>query len=295
MRAVSALGIEVHAAQSGLTYEGVDLGSGSLRTLEEPKPLMLVGSPVSSYEAGEAWHYLDTRVGLPVSMVERESFGRAGLDRYTHLLLVNGATSGWGEAERERVRDFVRGGGVVVATKGSAVWAARELMSNAEEEEPEDDEESEEEEAPAVYLDYEDQRALQNIAGTIFEARLDRTHPLCFGYVREELALFRNSTSLLPEAVDPYATPLRYTEEPLLSGFASEENVERIAGSPAVRAQRLGRGVVVALVDNPNFRGVWYGTNRLYANAIYFGSAIKGTGRIRVGEEAAGDAHGHQH
>jgi len=295
---VAAMGLEVHGARSGLTYEGVDLGSGSLRTLEEPHALMLVGSPISAYEAGEVWHYLDTRVGLPVSMVERDSFGRVDLERYTHLLLVAGASSGWGESDVARVRDWVRGGGVVVATKSSAMWAANELLSNAEEEEEQDEEDEEgeeqaEEEPPSVYLDYEDLRAVQSIAGTIFEARMDRTHPMCFGYVRDELTLFRNHTSILPEAEDPFATPLRYSEEPLVSGFASEENIELIAGSPAVRAARLGRGSVVCILDNPNFRGVWYGTNRLYSNAIYFGPAIKTTGKIEVGEGRAADGHEH--
>jgi len=27
-------------------------------------------------------------------------------------------------------------------------------------------------------------------------------------------------------------------------------------------------------VDNPNFRGAWYGTNKLFFNALFFGSVI---------------------
>ena len=207
--------------------------------------------------------------------------------RYTHLLLVNGATGDWGERERDALRDWVGGGGVVVATKSAAVWAAEHLLENEEPEEPKEDEdeseESEEEGPPAAYLDYEDLSALQRVSGTIFQSRLDLTHPLCFGYVRECLPVFRNSTDLLPEGEDPFGTPVRYTDKPLLSGFASEENVELIAGSPAVRAARVGAGSVICMVDNPNFRGVWYGTNRLYTNAIYFGPALKPTGPIEVG------------
>ncbi|NQU49081.1 MAG: hypothetical protein HQ519_10575, partial [Planctomycetes bacterium] len=67
---------------------------------------------------------------------------------------------------------------------------------------------------------------------------------------------------------------------PLLSGYASAKRVEEISATPAVRAERLGKGSVICMVDNPNFRGVWYGTNKLYANAIYFGSAIKRTAPI---------------
>ena len=301
----AADGLEVFAATSGLTPDGVDLGSASLRELRAPKALMLVGSGVSSYEAGEAWHYLDTRIGLGVSMVEKRSFARLDLSRYTHLLLVNGATGGFGKSETEKLRDWVRAGGILVATKGSAVWTAGALLENADDEDAkkksgpkdapdnkgedksdntaeaaDDASETSEAEAPSLYEDYEDLRALQRVAGTIFEANLDRTHPLCFGFTRERLPLFRNFTDVLPEGEDPFGAPLRYTDTPLISGFSSEENTKKIAGTPAARAARLGRGAILCLADNPNFRGVWYGTNKLFANAIYFGPALKFTGPI---------------
>ena len=49
------------------------------------------------------------------------------------------------------------------------------------------------------------------------------------------------------------------------------------AGSAAAVATRVGRGVVIRLADNPNFRGVWYGTNKLFLNALFFGPVIDGT------------------
>jgi hypothetical protein len=29
------------------------------------------------------------------------------------------------------------------------------------------------------------------------------------------------------------------------------------------------------LVDNPNFRAVWFGTNKLFLNSVFFGQIIK--------------------
>jgi len=297
LRRASELGLEVFAIQSGLTFEGHDLGSNDVRALTAPKPLLLVGDGVSAYEAGEVWHHLDQRVGLGVSMVERDDFDRIDLDDYTHLVLVSGATGGWDDEGTARVRDWVADGGVVVAVKRAAVWAARELMSNADEEadgdanaegdaEDDADEETDAEDEPASdearpsYADYGDLRSKERVAGTIFEATLDLTHPLCFGYARETLPVFRNFNSTLPESADPFAVPVRYTDAPLLAGFASEPNVERIAGTPIVRAQRVGSGTVVALVDDPLFRGVWDGTAKLFENALYFARAIDRTGPL---------------
>ena len=140
-------------------------------------------------------------------------------------------------------------------------------------------------------------RAEQRIAGTIFEARIDRTHPLGYGFDRDTLPVFRNFEAVLPEGPDPFATPLRYTAAPLVSGFASEPNVARIAGTPAVRVRRMGGGTVTAMVDDPCFRGVWYGTRRLLLNALFFSSAVRSTGPIdqRTEDEEMDYDHGHAH
>ena len=42
------------------------------------------------------------------------------------------------------------------------------------------------------------------------------------------------------------------------------------AGTPALIAERSGAGSVILFADNPNFRGYWYGTNKLFLNALFF-------------------------
>lgn len=298
-------GIETYVLTSGLTPAGVDLGSASFSIIEEPKPLILVGSGVSAYEAGEIWHHMDVRLGLAPSMVEKRDLGRLNLERYTHLILVAGAASGWSDSTSDKVEDWVRAGGIVIATKSSATIAAEKWLGEAVEEEHDHDHShdgeaeagAEEEASKPTYADYEDQRAVERVAGTIFQVELDRTHPLAFGFGRDTLPVFKNSEDLLPAGEDPFAMPARYTAAPLLSGYASDNNVERIAGTPAIRAGRVGSGAVICMIDNPVFRGVWRGTERFLDNAIYFGGAIKRTGKLgpRTEEEALDYAHGHSH
>jgi len=38
--------------------------------------------------------------------------------------------------------------------------------------------------------------------------------------------------------------------------------------------QRMGSGRVIAFTDNTNFRAFWYGTNKLLANALFFGHSM---------------------
>ncbi len=295
-------GVEVHGITGGLTPEGVDLGSPSIAALEAPKPLLLVGSGVSSYEAGEVWHLLDTRYDVTLSKVESSQFNRLDLDRYTHVILVGGSYDDISEAGRESLSRWVRGGGVVVAMKSAAGWAAKNLLhrdSKPAKHAADDDHKDDHDDPPETtetaipaYADYETERAKGLINGSIFEAVLDITHPICFGYVRDRLPVFRNSSTVMPVGKNRYGSPVRYTSEPLLSGYASDENVDKIAGSAAISIDRMRSGTVIRMVDNPNFRGVWYGTNKFFANALFFGGLIKNTARA-VEEEI--DSHGHEH
>ena len=75
-------------------------------------------------------------------------------------------------------------------------------------------------------------------------------------------------------SADPYATVAVYAPEPLLSGYISKANLEPLAGSAAVVAERFGRGAVICILDDPNFRGFWFGTNKLLLNALFFGSIL---------------------
>ena len=73
---------------------------------------------------------------------------------------------------------------------------------------------------------------------------------------------------------NPYATPMVYTSNPLLSGYSSTKNLESLKNSAGIIINGIGSGKVICMVDNPNFRAFWYGTNKLLANAIFFGNII---------------------
>ena len=43
----------------------------------------------------------------------------------------------------------------------------------------------------------------------------------------------------------------------------------------ALIAERKGDGSVILFADDPNFRGIWYGTNKLFLNALFFSNAFE--------------------
>ena len=50
---------------------------------------------------------------------------------------------------------------------------------------------------------------------------------------------------------------------------------ENLKPSASLIVSKLGGGRVVMFADNPNFRGSWYGTNRLFLNALFLGDKIQ--------------------
>ncbi len=112
------------------------------------------------------------------------------------------------------------------------------------------------------------------IGGAIFEAKLDRSHPIAFGYKNDKIALFRNTTLFVEPDEQSYNNPIQYTENPLLSGYISKPNLDSIAKTTPFKHESMGKGEVILFTDNTNFRAFWYGTNKLLMNAIFFGDEM---------------------
>lgn len=272
-----SVGITIYSATSTYSADGPDLGSGNFRPLRAPRVLLPVGEGLSGYEAGQIWHLLDQRIHMPVTKVDVTDIGRVDWARYDVLVLVSGNLS-FMTPHLDALRRWVRGGGTLVALRGAAAWAARnDLTPNIDP--PTVGRLPDEEIAPiAERIDYERAGELQGaqaIGGSIWEADLDITHPLGWGYTRRWLPVWRDHSNFFSMPENPYITVARLTDDPHLSGYASDENHARLAGSPSVLADQLGAGSVVLLIDNPNFRGYWRGTNRLFLNALFFGDHIR--------------------
>ncbi len=273
------LGLTITGATSGSTREpGRDLGGrNSVADLDAPKPLLVVGPGFSPYDAGEMWHQLDVRMRMAVTLVRQERLGSVDWDRYTHLLIPGGNRLSVLDRHVDRIKDWQHAGGTVVAIRQGAKWAAEKLggykAAKTDDAEP----------VRLTYADKGQNDAAQVIGGAVFESNLDISHPLGFGYVRDRVATHRNTTIKLPVPKDPYGQVAVYTGAPLLSGYASDERVEELQGSPMLTAERVGAGALILFADNPNFRATYRGTEKLFMNALFFSTAFT---KARTGDEA---------
>ena len=82
--------------------------------------------------------------------------------------------------------------------------------------------------------------------------------------------MHKNTVEVMVRPDNPYATVIAYGKQPLLSGYASTTNQDALAGTAALIADRHGDGSVILFADDPNFRAIWYGTNKLFMNSLFF-------------------------
>lgn len=269
-------GVKVYPVSTALTPVGFDLGSRDFPVISQPRIATVVGEGISNYEVGELWHLLDKAYSMPVTKIKNSRLGRTDLAKVTRLVMPSGNydldDSGW-----ENLETWVQRGGTLILTgRGAAAQLEKlggTLSVKDQVEDAGDTQEAQVKQKP--FNQRSTERALQLISGSIFETKIDLTHPLFFGYTSDRLPVFRNHTNNLPLSSSPYHNPGIYTDEPLLAGYASDENVAKIANSASVLVVPKGSGRIIVINDNPAFRGFWYGTRRVLLNALFFGDLVE--------------------
>jgi hypothetical protein len=270
-------GVRAFPIATGLTPEGIDLGSGSLRPIEAPKVLMVIDGGVARYAAGSTWHWLDTHVGLPVTLIPQGRLGQTELTGYTTIILPDGTYGSLSTGAVEKLGAWVSAGGTLIASGAAIPWVVAQKLANVDliKAEGAGDDKAEQPVELRLYICADDDQALREISGAIFNTRIDRTHPICYGLSDDELSVFRDHTMIMKPTDNAYSNPVRYTDAPLLSGYSSPANLQRLAGSASVVVRDKGDGRVILMAEEMTFRGHWYATSRLLTNAIFYGSLIR--------------------
>lgn len=267
-------GITIYGVNTGLTPMGIDLGSNGFSILQKPSVLMITGEGTNSGDIGEIWHMFDVRFNIPVTMTTAARAGSIDLDRY-NVLIVTGSPE-ISATGLENIKSWNRKGGTIIAYESGNNWLIRNKLAEIEYLPTVVNKRS-----SGVYLNRSGDSQVQQIPGSIFEVKLDITSPICYGYSRPVLPVFKSSTTAAKLDPGIYNNPVIYTANPLLSGYCTKENIERIKNSAfcSVHGNRI-----ISIYDNTNFRAIWFGTSKIFMNAVFFGQIMGGRGGYEVGQ-----------
>ena len=232
--------------------KGFDLAAVKRAPVRKPRTAIMTNA--ASIQQGSMWFLLDHRYAMNHSLVEATALADTSFDvtRYDVVIF-----SGNGIPKKEKAAEgyaklgqWVRNGGTLVLIGGAN--HVGEYIGAV---------------SPKVRL------PKSNISGAVLNAELVGESPILWGYDRKDLDIFKSRATgwKLPEGAKEI---LRFSDEPYRSGYITDHNIERLAGSPAAATVKLGRGSIVYFLDEVNYRSYWFCTNHLLTNAIYFGNLL---------------------
>lgn len=248
--------IQKHAVTVKPLSEQID--NLDTKALTDIRPALLVGPGVNAYDAGDIWHHFDKNLGIPITKLDVHALESRSLERYTVLFMVDGRYGEMSKNTQQKISDWISAGGTLVCIKRALEWAKSFQWINFE---TIDVPSSKDQVSEATSLPIE-----QKINGAIFTIRNNPSSSLCRGYKTTDIAIFKRGILAIKTNSTSAVT---YSSDALLSGYCSNENIQRVSNSIAMDIQPKGKGKVVILVDNPLFRGYWRVGDLLVNNILF--------------------------
>ncbi len=268
-KASVAANVKVHTVATGFNNSGIDLGSNYVKTLKKPEAAMIIGNGVAASEAGEIWHLLDQRLHMPITKLDLLNFSRVRLARYNTLVMVSGVYNLLDKSSVDKIKAWVQEGNTLITIKTGAEWAIKNGFTKFQL--------SVDSSMTKGRIDYDRATEIEGakaLGGSIFTIDLDTTHPIGYGFSKRKVSVYKNNSTFFQNSTSAYNTIAQYTNTPLVGGYLHPNSLKMIKNSPSILVGPEGSGRVILFADEPNFRGTWYGTNKLFLNALFLGSIM---------------------
>ena len=255
--------------QTGFVSSGKDFGSSSVNPINKQKVAVISGKGTSSLSFGEIWHFFETQLHYPLTVLDTDYINRVDLDEYDVLIIPNGYYSSiLNKSGLEKINNFAQAGGTVIAI-GTALrsFVNKEGFALKSKKQTK----GKENKTPnlTTYEDTRRNRANTLITGAIFKSKVDNSHPLAFGYDDVYFSLKLNNASY---AYLQNGSNVAYFNKSAtnLAGFAGKKALKNIPESLLFGEERKGSGSIIYMVDNPLFRSFWDNGKLFFVNAIFF-------------------------
>ncbi len=275
-------GVTIAGHHSGRMKEGIDLASRDSRPLNHPKTAMLVGPPFNGLTNGQIYFLMDVETQFPLERIKTElleqtalpkfgsRYGLADLNTYDVLILAGGGNqlnAIFNEEYQKVLKDWIQAGGTLIATENAASFFTSKAskISPVELSLPPSD--TSEAAKLVAFADRQQYFGKRRTPGTALHATIDHTHPLGFGIKPLLYTLKYGDDALMPSL--GFQTVGLYAKNDLLaSGYLPDHAGQHLKGKAFAGVQNLGRGKIVYLLDNTQFRMFWMGPSKMMQNAI---------------------------
>ena len=257
---------ELTSVATGFVSSGVDFGSYSVKPINKQRIAVLSGKGTSSLSFGEIWHFFETQLKYPITNINSDYFSRVDFSNFDVIILPNGYYSSvLNKSTLEKLKTWTRSGGTLIAI-GNALnsFADKKGFSLKKKNSKKDTVKAN----LTPYADRERKSVANFITGSIFKSKVDVTHPLGFGYDKEYYTLKLGATSY---EYLKNGNNVVYLDKNTknVSGYAGSYAVKNVPKSLLFGEEKIGRGSIVYIVDNPLFRSFWENGKLFVANAVF--------------------------
>ena len=228
------------------------------------------GAGVSSNSYGALWYLMEQELGFQFTAFELESLRSLDLSLLNVIILPHGG--GVRRALKkevvERLRAWVRAGGVMIGVGGGAFALTKEEsgLTEISGKSPPQAESSPEKNRQKLE-DLRRQRRERQVPGNIFRVDLDTEHPLAFGLPQIVYAFMSGTRSFALSGTSGDVGA--FTDDPAVSGYITEENVAKLRRRVYLAEETRGRGAVILFASDPNFRLFWRGLTPIFLNSLF--------------------------
>ena len=196
--------------------KGIDLGSNSFKNITIPKIGLVGGNGISSYDAGEIWHLLDTKYKIPVTKIKSNTLTRIDLEKYSTIIFVNGSHN-YSKKTLENLKKWIENGGNLIGFRNAISWLNKNkfISVNLKKNKPKANN--------INFINKSKFYGAQLTSGAIFNTTLDLSHPINYGFYKNNLSVFRNTNIFIENDSLSFNNPIKYTNSnTLISGYISE-------------------------------------------------------------------------
>ncbi|MBC7903586.1 MAG: zinc carboxypeptidase, partial [Gemmatimonadaceae bacterium] len=262
--------LAVAGLPSGFVDKGFDIGSDRVRFIRSPKIALLAGPEVSSLGMGEIWQFLDQQLKYPVTLLNVSDLSRMTANDFNVLVVPNGFYTIFSNKDmNEKLKDWVRAGGKIVAIENGAAqmsrydWGFKIKGADDKKDEPVKDDYS----LLRKYANRERDDLVNSMPGSIFKIEMDNTHPLAFGYTGPYYTL-KQDENIYEFLKDGWNVGY-IKKDGYVTGFSGSKSKEKLKDGTLMGVVDMGRGSVVFLAENPLFRSFWENGKLLFCNAVF--------------------------
>lgn len=256
--------VVVVPVKTGFSDKGPDLGSDKMKLTDQPRVLVLSGQGTNEGSFGEVWYHMEQMLDYPLTVVNLDRIRLIDLSKFNVIVMPEGS---YDKLEVSSILKWAKAGGRIIAIGTALKKLENESGVKIERKKIDFNQQDERDTYPLTH-EGQERRSISNLTpGSVIRLKMDNSHPLAYGFNKHYYSLKNND--LLYSYLKKQGNVGYIDDQVDVIGFVGKNVKKEMEESLIYGVQKLGKGELVILADNPLFRGFWYNGHLLFDNALF--------------------------